>query len=168
MEPWKALAMASELERELQDRTDASAAAAAREVPINVRAGAQKEPAPLDFETEAADPQNIYSKTLIGDAWLAVFAFVIIQLCFATGVVVSAGAQVGENWKSVLIALAGLSLGFGAAVLLYGRRSYSQQHELQQEYWALRRRADTLLERLVEFEGKQASHAGERVGGMPG
>lgn len=51
----------------------------------------------------------------------------------------------GGGWQTVLIASAAMSVGFGAALLLYGRHGYRQAEQLEIDYRSLKARADSLL-----------------------
>jgi hypothetical protein len=52
---------------------------------------------------------------------------------------------VGGGWQTVFIASATMSIGFGAAMLLYGRLGARQAEQLEADYQSLVTRADSLL-----------------------
>jgi hypothetical protein len=52
---------------------------------------------------------------------------------------------VGGVWQIIFIASAAMSIGFGAAMLLYGRLGSRQAAQLDADYQALVAQADSLL-----------------------
>jgi hypothetical protein len=52
---------------------------------------------------------------------------------------------VGGGWQTIFIASATMSIGFGAAMLLYGRLGSRQAEQLEADYQSLVTRADSLL-----------------------
>jgi hypothetical protein len=90
----------------------------------------------------------------IGKAWLwnGLLAFVILEMAIVAGWVAATGTHVGESWKSVLVALAGAALGFGAAILFIGHFTNSLGRELEADYKAIRARADRLLAAVDQLE----------------
>ena len=84
--------------------------------------------------------------------WSGLLAFVILELAIVAGWVAATGTHVGESWKSVLVALAGAALGFGAAILFIGHFTNSRGRELEADYRAIRARADRLLAEVDRLE----------------
>jgi hypothetical protein len=90
----------------------------------------------------------------VGKAWLwsGLLAFVILEMAIVAGWVAATGTHVGESWKSVLVALAGAALGFGAAILFIGHFTNSRGRELELDYEAIRARAGKLLAEVDRLE----------------
>ena len=80
--------------------------------------------------------------------------FLILQLALIGGAFAAFGGRgisdawplaTGGGWQTVLIASATMSIGFGAALLLYGRSDYRHAEQLETDYQSLKARADSLL-----------------------
>jgi hypothetical protein len=80
--------------------------------------------------------------------------FLILQLALLGGAFAAFSAHgisdawplvAGGGWQTVLIASATMSIGFGAALLLYDRSGYRHAEQLETDYRSLKARADSLL-----------------------
>ena len=80
--------------------------------------------------------------------------FLLLLLALVIGAVGVAGISQRDNWINLLIALAGISLGFGAATLLYQRFVDLQSREIQSRYERLRNRTDTLAANLNRIRNR--------------
>jgi hypothetical protein len=68
-------------------------------------------------------------------------------------------AIVGGQWQIVLITLATMSLGFGAATLLYGRLASRDSDRLERDYRSLASRADFLLKATSSRRDQQEAES---------
>jgi hypothetical protein len=76
----------------------------------------------------------------------------LLELALVAGLVAAFGAHVTESWKIGFIALGALSLGFGAAVLMYRRLINSRMSNLETDYRELSNRAQILVRQVERFE----------------
>jgi biotin carboxyl carrier protein len=76
----------------------------------------------------------------------------LLELALLVGLVAAFGTHVTESWKIVFVALGTLSLGFGAAVLMYRRMSNSRMSMLEHDYMRLKKRANILIRQVEQFE----------------
>jgi hypothetical protein len=85
----------------------------------------------------------------IGMRWAE---FLILQLALVGGGFAAFFAHrtsdawlAGGGWQTIFIASAAMSIGFGAAMLLYGRLGSRQAEQLEADYQSLVARTDSLL-----------------------
>lgn len=91
-------------------------------------------------------------------------AFLILQLALIAGALAVLFAHstsdpwpivVGVSWQTIFIASATMSIGFGAAMLLYGRLGSRQAEQLKADYQSLTARADSLLDSFSIRSGEK-------------
>ena len=87
------------------------------------------------------------------NAWHYLFAFVFAQVAFLVGVFTAFyDVDMGATWKSALMGGAALSIGFGAAMLLYQYLGNSRRVALRAEYAELKERGDQVLAKARQLE----------------
>lgn len=77
---------------------------------------------------------------------------VMLQVAIAIGWISATGGRLGDNWKTVLIALAAAALGFGAAQLVARRSGESHGRELERDYEQVKERSRRLLGAIDKLE----------------
>ena len=87
--------------------------------------------------------------------WLnLVFQFILIALALFGGLAAASHGQGTDLWRTALLSVGALSLGFGAAVLIYRRLNNSTGENLELAYKDLSERAGLLLNHAQLFERK--------------